>query len=77
MTIRIKSILKFLLVIIVFPIYCSSAIPNQITTVVFTGGPSTGKTTLINALAQKGFCTVKEAATSIIQEEFAAGNDQP
>ncbi len=36
---------------------------------VITGGPCTGKTTLINALEQRGYAVVSESARQIIMEE--------
>jgi predicted ATPase/adenylate cyclase class IV len=38
---------------------------------ILTGGPSTGKTTLINALAQSGYAVTQEAATQVINAELA------
>ncbi len=38
-----------------------------------TGGPSTGKTTLLNALAGLGYATVPEAAREVIDEALANG----
>lgn len=40
---------------------------------VITGGPGTGKTLLINMLAERGFHTVPEAARAIIDEGLAKG----
>ena len=40
---------------------------------VLTGGPSAGKTTLINALSERGYRTVSEAARDFIEEEIAKG----
>lgn len=40
---------------------------------VITGGPGTGKTVLINLLAKRGYNTVPEAATDIIDEGLAKG----
>lgn len=40
--------------------------------VVITGGPGAGKTTLIEALAARGFPVVEEAGRRIIREEVAA-----
>lgn len=36
--------------------------------IVITGGPFSGKTTLVNALAERGFQTVPEAAIVVIEE---------
>lgn len=44
---------------------------------VLTGGPCTGKTTLLNFLGRKGYQTVPEAATIIMQEERVKGNLRP
>ncbi len=38
-----------------------------------TGGPSSGKTTLLNALQQKGYKTLPEAARLVIDEGLAQG----
>ena len=40
---------------------------------VITGGPGTGKTVLIDMLANRGFTTVPEAAKDIIDEGLAQG----
>jgi predicted ATPase len=40
---------------------------------VITGGPSTGKTTLLNALAEHGYITIPEAARLVIDDGLAAG----
>ncbi len=40
---------------------------------VITGGPSTGKTTLLNLLSKKGYMTVPEAARLLIDREMAKG----
>lgn len=40
---------------------------------VITGGPSSGKTTLLAALAAKGHKTVEEAARTVIDTELARG----
>ncbi|MGE0280022.1 MAG: AAA family ATPase [Rhizobiaceae bacterium] len=42
---------------------------------VFTGGPGSGKTSLIQALAQKGFATAPEAGRAIIRAQQAIGGD--
>lgn len=44
---------------------------------VITGGPGTGKTVLINMLRERGYRTVPEAATEIIDEGLAAGKTIP
>lgn len=40
---------------------------------VITGGPSSGKTTLIEELNRRGFFSVEDSARKIIQEEMALG----
>lgn len=40
---------------------------------VVTGGPGSGKTTLVDALAGNGFCTMPEAGRAIIQDQVAIG----
>ena len=40
---------------------------------VVTGGPGSGKTTLINALAACGFTVMPEAGRAIIQQQLASG----
>ena len=44
---------------------------------IIIGAPGAGKTTTIDTLRSKGFRTVPEAATQIIQEEQAAGIEHP
>jgi predicted ATPase len=44
---------------------------------ILTGGPGAGKTSIINCLAQKGYFTVPEAATQIIEEDLNKGIKQP
>ncbi|MBP0582015.1 AAA family ATPase [Labrys sp. LIt4] len=43
--------------------------------VVLTGGPGSGKTTLISALAGEGLRTMPEAGRAIIQDQVAIGGD--
>ena len=38
--------------------------------VVITGGPSTGKTSLINSLGNNGFNVFNEAARKVIQQQL-------
>ena len=38
---------------------------------IITGGPCTGKTTMLEQIAQKGFKKIEECAREIIQEEEA------
>ncbi|MBC9915110.1 AAA family ATPase [Chitinophaga varians] len=40
---------------------------------VFTGGPGAGKTSVITALAAKGFAVIPESGRQIIQEQVASG----
>ena len=40
---------------------------------VITGGPSTGKTTLIKELSKRGYCTAPEAARTLIDAALADG----
>ena len=42
---------------------------------VITGGPGSGKTTLIEALAAAGFAHTVEAGRAVIQEQLASGGD--
>jgi predicted ATPase len=40
---------------------------------VVTGGPGSGKSTLVNALAEHGICSMPEAGRAIIQDQLAIG----
>lgn len=42
---------------------------------IITGGPGTGKTTLIEELRRRGICCIEEGARKIIQDEMASGGD--
>ena len=42
---------------------------------VITGGPGSGKSTLIEALAGQGICTMPEAGRAIIQDQVAIGGE--
>src|ERR1700735_3810646 len=42
---------------------------------VITGGPGSGKSTLINALAERGISTMPEAGRAIIQDQMAIGGE--
>ncbi len=42
---------------------------------IITGGPGAGKTTLINALKEKGYCCIEESARLVIQEQMGSGGD--
>lgn len=42
---------------------------------VITGGPGSGKSTLIDALAARGICTMAEAGRAIIQDQLAIGGE--
>ncbi|MCK1796596.1 AAA family ATPase [Streptomyces sp. XM4193] len=41
--------------------------------IVFTGGPGSGKTTLVEALAARGFAVVPEAGRSVIRDQLSVG----
>lgn len=42
---------------------------------VITGGPGSGKSTLIEALAKHGICTMPESGRAIIQDQVAIGGE--
>jgi predicted ATPase len=42
---------------------------------IVTGGPGSGKSALIDALAGRGICTMPEAGRSIIQDQIALGGE--
>ena len=42
---------------------------------VVTGGPGSGKTSLITELARRGFHTIPESGRAIIREEMDSGGD--
>jgi len=42
---------------------------------VITGGPGSGKSTLIDALAGRGICNMPEAGRAIIQDQVAIGGE--
>ena len=42
---------------------------------VLTGGPGSGKTTLVQALKRRGFATTEEAGRGVIREETELGGD--
>lgn len=42
---------------------------------VITGGPGSGKSTLIDALAAHGICSMPEAGRAIIQDQVAIGGE--
>jgi predicted ATPase len=42
---------------------------------VITGGPGSGKSALIAALAERGICTMPEAGRAIIQDQVAIGGE--
>ncbi|RUR06904.1 AAA family ATPase [Legionella sp. km772] len=48
---------------------------NKINYFILTGGPGSGKTAVLNALAQLGFLTVAEVARSIIQHQHDTGGN--
>ncbi|MFM7024137.1 MAG: AAA family ATPase [Flavobacteriales bacterium] len=43
--------------------------------IIITGGPGTGKTTILNQLQSKGYNTFEEVARIVIKEELIAGSD--
>ncbi len=48
---------------------------NKINYFILTGGPGSGKTTILNELACRGFLTVSEVARPIIQKQYINGGD--
>ncbi len=44
---------------------------------ILTGTPGAGKTSILRALAERGTQTVEEAATAVIAQEQARGEDEP
>jgi predicted ATPase len=42
---------------------------------VITGGPGSGKSALVDALSQRGICTMPEAGRAIIQDQVAIGGE--
>ncbi len=42
---------------------------------ILTGGPGSGKTTVLNLLADMGYLTMKESAREIIQRQVETGGD--
>ncbi|KTD79443.1 AAA family ATPase [Legionella waltersii] len=42
---------------------------------ILTGGPGTGKTSVLTSLSQKGYLTVPEVARDIIKEQHSMGGD--
>jgi predicted ATPase len=51
--------------------------PNKIQKIILTGGPGSGKSSLILRLEQLGEYTIKESAEDIIKYNGALGNTQP
>ena len=45
--------------------------------IVISGGPSSGKTTIINELEKEGYCCFQEISRELIKEAKAKGIDQP
>lgn len=44
---------------------------------IFTGGPGTGKTSVLNELAKRGYAIITEAATTVIAQELEKGEKTP
>lgn len=44
--------------------------------VVITGGPATGKTSLVNTLQKKGYTTFKEVAREVIKEQLSLNSNK-
>jgi len=44
---------------------------------IITGAPGAGKTTILQALRERGYAVVDEAATDVIARQYASGRDQP
>lgn len=44
---------------------------------ILTGAPGAGKTTILAALRDRGYAVVDEAATDVIADRHAAGDDEP
>jgi predicted ATPase len=42
---------------------------------VITGGPCSGKTTIVRALAERGFKTIEEASRMLIESQLKSGGD--
>ena len=42
---------------------------------IITGGPGSGKSTVIDALAKRGISTMSEAGRAIIQDQVAIGGE--
>ena len=65
-----KQVLLFIL-----SIFTLNANQNSMNFYVITGGPGSGKSTLIDALRERGYICVEEAGRQIIQEQLATGGD--
>lgn len=48
---------------------------NNTTRVVITGGPGTGKSTILNLLSEKGYPIHQEQARAVIKEELSRNSD--
>lgn len=68
-----NKFISFVLVVV----FCITSIFCQPIMVVLTGGPGTGKTTLVNKLKKDGCIIVEESATVVIKNEQACGNQTP
>ena len=53
----------------------SKKITDKINYFILTGGPGSGKTTILSELACRGYLTVPEVARAIIQEQDAVGGN--
>jgi len=54
-----------------------TARPARMERYILTGTPGAGKTTILDALAARGYPVVAEAATALIELELAGGNARP
>jgi predicted ATPase len=49
--------------------------PDSDRLLVITGGPGAGKSTLIDALSERGICSMPEAGRAIIQDQVTIGGE--